>query len=41
MGIAMLLIGIGFLVLSLGVLRPSAVKEEKRRTTPQAVAVPN
>ena len=40
MGIAMLLIGIGFLVLSLGVLRPSAVKE-KRRTTPQAVAVPN
>src|SRR5215218_9838131 len=40
MGIAMFLIGIGFLVLTLGVLRvPSAVKE-KRRNPAKAVAVP-
>ena len=52
MGIAMLLIGIGFLVLTLGVLRgPAAVKEKSRtapakaksRTSPgkEAVAVPH
>ncbi len=42
MGIAMLLIGIGFLVLTLGVLRgPSAVREKSRRTAAEAVAIPH
>ena len=41
MGLAMLLIGIGFLVLTLRVLRvPSAVKQTRARTAP-AVAVPH
>ena len=42
MGIAMLLIGIGFLVLTLGVLRgPAAVKEKSRTAPAKAVAVPH
>ena len=42
MGIAMLLIGIGFLVLTLGVLRgPAAVREKSRTTPAKAVAVPH
>ena len=42
MGIAMLLTGIGFLVLTLGVLRgPAAVKEKSRTTPAKAVAVPH
>ena len=43
MGIAMLLTGIGFLVLTLGVLRGPAALKEKSRTSPvkEAVAVPH
>ena len=42
MGIAMLLTGIGFLVLTLGVLRgPVAVKDKSRTTPAKAVAVPH
>ena len=43
MGIAMLLTGIGFLVLTLGVLRGPAAVKEKSRTSPvkEAVAVPH
>ena len=42
MGIAMLLTGIGFLVLTLGVLRgPAAVREKSRTTPAKAVAVPH
>ena len=42
MGIAMLLTGIGFLVLTLGVLRgPAAVKDKSRTTPAKAVAVPH
>jgi hypothetical protein len=42
MGIAMFLIGIGFLVLTFGVLRgPAAVKEKSRTTPAKAVAVPH
>ena len=42
MGIAMLLSGIGFLVLTLGVLRgPAAIKEKSPRTPAEAVAVPH
>ena len=43
MGIAMFLTGIGFLVLTLGVLRGPAAVKEKSRTSPvkEAVAVPH
>ena len=43
MGIALLLTGIGFLVLTLGVLRGPAAVKEKSRTSPvkEAVAVPH
>ena len=42
MGIAMFLTGIGFLVLTLGVLRgPAAVKDKSRTTPAKAVAVPH
>jgi len=42
MGVAMFLIGIGFLVLTLGVLRGPAAVTEKSRTAPaKAVAVPH
>jgi hypothetical protein len=42
MGIAMLLTGIGFLVLTLGVLRgPAAIREKSRTTPAKAVAVPH
>ena len=41
MGIAMLLTGIGFLVLTLGVLRRPSAVEETRRSPAQAVAVPH
>lgn len=37
MGVAMLLTGVGFLILTLRVLAPSAVREPRRRAT-QAVA---
>jgi hypothetical protein len=41
MGIAMLLIGIGFLVLTLGALRVPGTVREKRSTPAKAVAVPH
>jgi hypothetical protein len=42
MGIAMLLTGIGFLVLTLGVLHDAgAVRENSRRTPAEAVAAPH